>query len=177
MRTSEEMYNYCQVNGFTSGGKGKALKSFAIIEQNLLPDETVRSVFMGMHDGSVHSGYAITDRRIIIGQKWTIGENVHIILRDNLNDISQSSGFFHSDLTVTTIGEVFNVTFPGDKKAAAKILAHIRPILFESKPTSTEPSSPAPDSTDELRKFKTLLDDGIITQSEFDEKKKQLLNL
>ena len=30
---------------------------------------------------------------------------------------------------------------------------------------------------DELRKFKSLLDDGIITQEEFDAKKKQLLNL
>ena len=30
---------------------------------------------------------------------------------------------------------------------------------------------------DEIRKYKSLLDDGIITQEEFDEKKKQLLNL
>lgn len=32
-------------------------------------------------------------------------------------------------------------------------------------------------SADELRKYKELLDDGIITQEEFDAKKKQLLNL
>ena len=32
-------------------------------------------------------------------------------------------------------------------------------------------------SADELRKFKNLLDDGIITQAEFDLKKKQLLEL
>jgi hypothetical protein len=32
-----------------------------------------------------------------------------------------------------------------------------------------------PSSADELRKFKQLLDDGIISQAEFDEKKKQLL--
>lgn len=30
-------------------------------------------------------------------------------------------------------------------------------------------------AADELRKFKQLLDDGIISQAEFDEKKKQLL--
>jgi len=33
------------------------------------------------------------------------------------------------------------------------------------------------DTTEELRKFKSLLDDGIITQDEFDAKKKQLLGL
>ena len=32
-------------------------------------------------------------------------------------------------------------------------------------------------SADELKKFKDLLDSGIITQEEFDEKKKQLLGL
>lgn len=31
-------------------------------------------------------------------------------------------------------------------------------------------------STDELRKYKALLDDGIITQEEFETKKKELLN-
>ena len=32
-------------------------------------------------------------------------------------------------------------------------------------------------SADELKKFKELLDMGVITQEEFDAKKKQLLNL
>ena len=32
-------------------------------------------------------------------------------------------------------------------------------------------------NTDELKKFKDLLDSGVITQEEFDTKKKQLLNL
>ena len=46
---------------------------------------------------------------------------------------------------------------------------------------TTAPSSaiiPKSDSTaDEIRKFKELLDDGIITQEEFNVKKKQLLGL
>lgn len=39
-----------------------------------------------------------------------------------------------------------------------------------------EPTS-ADSNADELRKFKGLLDDGIISQAEFDEKKKELLGL
>ena len=34
-----------------------------------------------------------------------------------------------------------------------------------------------PSSADEIAKFKKLLDDGVITQEEFDAKKKQLLGL
>ena len=33
------------------------------------------------------------------------------------------------------------------------------------------------DPVDELRKYKELLDDGIITESEFEAKKKQILGL
>ena len=39
------------------------------------------------------------------------------------------------------------------------------------------PASPALSTADELKKFKELLDMGIITQEEFDQKKKQLLGL
>ena len=42
----------------------------------------------------------------------------------------------------------------------------------------TKNTSKAPDSvSDELKKLKDLLDSGIITQEEFDTKKKQLLGL
>lgn len=39
------------------------------------------------------------------------------------------------------------------------------------------PYSSALDATDQIRKFKSLYDDGIITKEEFEAKKKQLLNL
>ena len=44
-----------------------------------------------------------------------------------------------------------------------------------AKTTSTENTNPDP--ADEIRKFKKLADDGIITQDEFEAKKKQLLGL
>lgn len=38
-------------------------------------------------------------------------------------------------------------------------------------------NTPAISAADELKKFKELLDSGVITQEEFDAKKKQLLGL
>lgn len=40
-----------------------------------------------------------------------------------------------------------------------------------------EPKPVSPDPATELRKYKQLLDDGVITQEDFDQKKKQLLGL
>ena len=53
----------------------------------------------------------------------------------------------------------------------------------KASPAARDPSAPAaqagrggePDVSEILRRFKGLLDDGIITQEEFEAKKKQLL--
>lgn len=61
------------------------------------------------------------------------------------------------------------------KKEAMDILSLLDQTTQSTAPqTETNPSFSA---ADEIMKFKNLLDAGIITQEEFDEKKKQLLNI
>ena len=45
------------------------------------------------------------------------------------------------------------------------------------QPVQQQPAEPAKDPYEEIGKFKKLLDDGIISQEEFDKKKKELLGL
>ncbi|MBE6635051.1 MAG: SHOCT domain-containing protein [Ruminococcaceae bacterium] len=75
-----------------------------------------------------------------------------------------------------------NCSFEVGKKNASAIFAMINNAIqdvLESRGTTQgattviQASSPA----EELKKFKELLDMGIITQEEFDAKKKQLLGL
>jgi len=65
---------------------------------------------------------------------------------------------------------------------ARKIRDYIDEAKFPSapQPVQAAPAISAPQTSsaaDEIRKFKSLLDDGIITQEEFNAKKKQLLGL
>ncbi|MBQ8767140.1 MAG: SHOCT domain-containing protein [Clostridia bacterium] len=63
-----------------------------------------------------------------------------------------------------------------DNKVALQIKDYIESIINNSSQqqnTVVQASSEA----DEILKFKKLLDDGVITQEEFDAKKKQILNL
>lgn len=65
---------------------------------------------------------------------------------------------------------------PRNLQIAKEIVSYIekrRDELSESQKVHSISTS----SADEIKKFKDLLDSGIITQNEFDEKKKQLLNL
>ena len=63
-------------------------------------------------------------------------------------------------------------------KDAEKIIYLLESQFKESADIGVQESSLEPQSSaDEIRKFKELLDDGIITKEEFEEKKKDLLGL
>ena len=73
---------------------------------------------------------------------------------------------------------VINIAIdPGASAAAAVPDAKNISIADAIGKAVAENMKQATDTTDEIRKYKSLLDDGVITQEEFEVKKKQLLNL
>ena len=59
----------------------------------------------------------------------------------------------------------------------SKLLAERQKVEKTATETTVNQTIVETSSADEIKKYKDLLDSGIITQEEFDEKKKQLLNL
>lgn len=59
----------------------------------------------------------------------------------------------------------------------ATISKNTQRLQFEQQKKLTNPSSSSTSAADEIAKYKKLADDGIITQEEFEAKKKQLLGL
>ena len=60
------------------------------------------------------------------------------------------------------------------------IVAIIAVMFLPNKNAQDQKNNPLPyvqNSADELMKYKELLDNGVITQEEFEAKKKQILNL
>ena len=56
--------------------------------------------------------------------------------------------------------------------------APVQPVTYtQQAPAQAEPEKSAVDETELLKKYKDLLDSGVITQEEFDAKKKQILGL
>lgn len=88
--------------------------------------------------------------------------------------LSGSSGMSLRLNSLLSVGESNNIEFPHAFAYAEAAHEMQRAIVSISSRKDDHPSeSPA----DEIRKYKSLLDDGIITQEEFDKKKKQLLGL
>ena len=118
---------------------------------------------------------AVTNDRIIAGQKKLMGENVKTITRRNLNDISKTTGMIWGILTIDTIKEKLNIAT--NKSEIDAIYNGVNKILFQDEiiisKTTTNTTTKSP--IEELKEYKELLDLDIITQEEFDKKKQEVL--
>lgn len=187
MRTAEEMAQFCDENNTGAGFNKKwRLKHFKVVEQQLKDDEDVLVCFIGLKnfvDIANHDenwAYAITNKRIIIGQKGLIGEKVDVISLRDLNDISFRKGLVFGVLIIDTIKEVFNVGL--NKNSATAIHELVTNALMDLKEEMHQSSQPvqqvkADDPYEEVKKLKGLLDMGIITEEEFELKKKNILGI
>ena len=72
---------------------------------------------------------------------------------------------------------LWTVTYVEPKKQT-QAMNYLQQPVFESQANQIHSNDPdTPDDTDRLLKLKELLDSGAITQQEFEEKKKQILNI
>jgi len=180
MKTAAQMYEYTVSHGYGSGILGWEKKHFEVLENSLTPDEAALICFVALRESDSASGFyafAITNKRLLYAQKQTIsGESVKSVNLDNLNDIFYQTKLYHGYLEFDTLKECVTVCFP-DKEDARRLYAVINDYFseFKKKEKSSDSVVTPFSAADELRKFKQLLDDGIITQEEYDAKKKQLL--
>ncbi|MGY2613737.1 PH domain-containing protein [Bacillus pretiosus] len=138
--TAEGMYRYCVDNKFGTGFNEKwGVKHSGILEKNLMQDEKVLMTFIGIHNSkstTKHDGnfaYAITDKRIIFGQKSLMSETFKAVDFDRINDITFEKGLLFGTLTIDTPQEKFNVSL--DKGSAASINKNIHQVLDSLKKT------------------------------------------
>ncbi|GAB6427879.1 hypothetical protein bcgnr5372_38280 [Bacillus luti] len=188
LSSAEGMYQYCIDNKFGSGFNEKwGVKHFRVLENNLMNGEKVQMVFIGIHDyksATKHDNYyayAITNKRIMFGQKTLTGEKFKAVDHERINDISFETGMVVGFLTIDTPQEKFKVAL--DKASATSINNSIHQVLDTLK-NSTSEAQVQPQSTSapisvagELKELKELCDMGVITEEEFNAKKKQLLGL
>lgn len=115
----------------------------------------------------------VVDIESIEFSKATLWKNGYISIGAK-GEIKNSAGLRGAGKDLRSI-----VFFPKKNELAEKIYYHIRALIEKNKTNNSMQINQEKQvsSADELRKFKELLDEGIITQEEYDLKKKQLLDL
>lgn len=179
-RYSDEMYNYCLENNLCgTGSKITAAKNFELLLQSLDSDEEIYFIFVGLHNfksALSHYGeyaYAITNKQIIAVQKQMLQKKIHSVKLDYINDISMKKIGLWGSISIDTMKEKLMIGC--SQGHTEPIYQGIKKALDDIK--APEKSSVTSNPVEQVKQLKELLDMGILTQEEFDKKKKELLGL
>lgn len=192
MRTAKEMDTYALTKGYFYGeeagrsmaGRGTALRHFEAIENVLHPSEKVlftmvlNSVFKTGYDSTGGTtAVAFTNKRLIYGQRTLLmsKDRVYITNLELISSVNKEVGMLSGTIEIKTVDARIEFKIP--KFKLDKIYNDILRIIEKYHSPNNKKDIKEESVFDEIKKYKELLDMGIITHEEFDKKKKQLLNL
>ena len=128
-----------------------------------------------------HQGVAVaTDRRVIFLDKGILGSSdVSQMPYRSIEGVTHSTGMMFGGVQITGMGMAgWRIENVKPKTSAQPFADTVRLLVEEQHAQSTPKTMAAPASeADELRKWADLLDQNIITQEDFNAKKRQLLGL
>lgn len=119
----------------------------------------------------------LTTKNLMFGKRAGLVEKS--IQLKNINSVQLKQQILYGTLLITDGAQTYNF----EKLTAAELDRFVHFLKRqmdnpdEIKKTTKKRKTPSIDGTEEIKKYKELLDLDIITQNEFDSKKKELLNL
>ena len=112
---------------------------------------------------------------VIMGISVSITSGGKALLIDTISSISSS---ILGGIIIGTSSGRIKFAGLGNKKEIYRCISDLLVARQKTHTAVVQPQAPAPASAaDELAKYKNLLDSGVITQAEFDAKKKEVLGL
>lgn len=141
-------------------------------------DETIKYATSGFYDTNTSSVLiVVTNKRILLENKKLLfgSQNTDIPL-EMVNDISYNSGMLMAKVSITS-GTKDHKISQVSKKTVTQLVDTIRHETELAKHPKEKQSSQAPSDIEQLKGLKDLLDSGILTQEEFETKKKQILGI
>ncbi|MFX3672849.1 MAG: PH domain-containing protein [Paenisporosarcina sp.] len=178
MPTLEEIKN--QINMLDGASRLLGIKEIKELPNILWENENVEKLVSGFYAGGNGILVATNKRVLFVNKGLVYGLKVEDFPYTNISSIEYSTGMLLGKIKFYVSGnkaEIDNV----DKKMTREFAEYVRARI--TKPSEKAPTKPINSSNDisdvfdEIRKYKSLMDDGIITENDFNEKKKQLLGI
>ena len=124
--------------------------------------------------------FIFTNKRVVFYYKVLFTEKVDTFEISEIKSIKCSgTGLTGGHIKVHTVVKSIDILTTYDKVKIKEIQELFDKTIYEYKNKTNNHNGTQPNlsEADELRKYKSLLDDGIISQEEFDIKKKQILGM
>ena len=177
MKNSDDFFEYCVTNGYTVGKEDLTHKCCLGLETVLLPGEDVWMCFMGIHgyvSAFSYEGfylYALTNLRFLIVANGFLSYKHIEYPKEKIQAVNFFPGSVFGKLQITISG-IGKIVIGMNKMFGEELHGKLEALLF---PKDKEQSVASFSVADELLKMKSLLDAGVLTQSEFDQQKELIL--
>lgn len=185
LNTAKGMYDYAVKNGMANETtENLGIKHFGQIYLSLINDEIVEFPFICMAEDNATMACAVTNKRIIFAKKKMMSAITKAINLDKINDVSMNVGQIFATIKIRSNNDSFVLQI---SKLNAQTIYRVlnEKIHKDSEVVDNALSSPERENKDivekdkfeEIREFKKLFDEGIISEEEFTKKKKEILKL
>ncbi|WP_185715572.1 PH domain-containing protein [Halocatena pleomorpha] len=120
---------------------------------------------------------AITDKRIAVNVSQFLGDDERYIPYSSIISCNLDTGMTVRYVTIVTRGPTYriDVSQPSDSELR-EALQFVQNKATAARDAANETSRSAQDPTEQLKNIKELHDEGVLTDEEFNEKKRQLLD-
>ena len=197
MSTPQEMFDYCiRRDEYLASTSSRNFRHFELLAKQLKSSEGVKFCFLGFEYNSVSDSLSsesvcavTTSKRLIIAgyrpeghilaKEWPLNQIVDVLV---MNNAEGGKGV----IQVSTIEDDFSISCwaPYALSIKSEILQIVKSLnTGKRKGRRNDAVAPpvgqsqAADPLEELKRLKELLDMGVLTQEEFDDKKKYMLSL
>mgnify|MGYP000059172111 FL=1 len=172
MKTQQEIQQMLQACGAMDFfGTKKEVKELPNVIQD---DEIITYATSGMLNGNTWLIVSTNKRVIFLDKGMIFGLKQVEIPLDKINSISYKKGLLLGEITIWDGAAPMGITAV-TKQTLVPFVEAVNKSREELNHSRTKSASPQLSAADEILKFKSLLDQGILTQEEFDKKKKELL--
>lgn len=124
--------------------------------------------------------FALTTKRFIFHYKVALDESFDTVALDRIQSVNcYGNGLTGGHVQIDTLVKTYDILVTYKKEVMNFIRETFNEAMENFKKDQQKSTSgvSALSTADEIAKFKGLLDSGVLTQEEFDAKKKQLLGL
>ncbi|PKF51125.1 SHOCT domain-containing protein [Enterovibrio nigricans] len=131
---------------------------------------------MGKGKDTQHNGVLmVTGSRVVFYRKGLLGEVLETIPLKAITSVERKSTLGHRVLRFHTSHDDLTFKTFADKELEQRISDAVDSGRYQTEHAKIEPQQSEPDAVEKLKKLAELKEAGVITESEFNEKKEKLL--